>query len=158
MINRGYDGCVSMLNSSNFCESENSGLKCVQEFNFYYTSQSLQLLKVIFPYLHKQAQRNIAVYIKFMELKYTLQNNQRYPYGNRGNTEKLIDNLLDVSTGKERETFASLKTTFETVQKMQETMEMIQMMQEMFPEGTGMFDFESILKEVMPNGPPHMDG
>ena len=42
--------------------------------------------------------------------------------------------------------------------KFKETVEMIQMMQEMCPEGDGTFDFETILKEVMGNGPTNMDG
>lgn len=139
-------------------DTKNTGHKRIQEFNLYYTDHSLQLLKVIFPHLQKQTQKSIAIYIKFMELKYTLENGHKYPYGSNEDNEQLLENLLDVSTGKERETIVSIKNTFDTMTKLKETIEMVQMMQEMCPEGDGAFDFETILKEVMGNGPTNMDG
>ena len=133
-------------------EPDSTGMKQIQQFNFYYTNQQIQLLKVIFPYLSKEIQKTFAIYIKMMELQIALVSNSYYPYHCTGNTSNLINNLLEISTGKEKQTIESIKNTMETMAQIQETMETIRMMQDMFPEGSDMFNFENIMKEVMQNG------
>jgi len=41
-------------------------------FDKYISNQSLQILKLMIPFLPPQNQRMFAVYIKFLELRYTL--------------------------------------------------------------------------------------
>ncbi len=141
------------MNTCNNCNcNRGKGNENIHQFNSYYSSNQLQLLKVIFPHLNSKMQNNLAVYIKFLELKLTLENTYRYPHSCHVETMELLDELLEISTGEERHRIMNMKNTFQNLHQVQETMETIQMMQEMFPEGANIFENEELLKEMFKNG------
>ena len=97
-------------------------------------------------------QGSFAIYIKFLELQYTLQflrlrPQPRIPFskplsadlfsGDNSDTIELLDELLPFSGPEERTRIENMKNMLQNIAKMKEMMEMMEMMKEMFPEGFG---------------------
>ena len=101
----------------------------------------------------KNNQCGFAVYIKLLELQYTLSFLRRHPgmrlmgsgkqlsadffQGDNADTFELLDEMMPFSGPKERARIENIKNMIMNLKKMQEMMEMIQMLQELFPEGMG---------------------
>lgn len=128
-------------------------IETITAFDSLFTTNRIQMLKVLLPRLSPEAQGNFAVYIKFLELQYTMTFLQRRPpvpliahgkplsgnifQGDNTDTIELLDELLPFSGPEERTKIENLKNMLQNMSKMQEMMEMMQMMQELFPEGMG---------------------
>lgn len=52
----------------------------VTAFDALYTTNEIQKLKVLLPYIDPPMQKNLAVYIKYMELQYTMRYVHRHPF------------------------------------------------------------------------------
>lgn len=52
----------------------------VSAFDSLFCSNHIQILKVLLPYTDNQTQKFLAVYIKFLELQYTIDFFQKHPY------------------------------------------------------------------------------
>ena len=52
----------------------------VTAFDALYTTNQIQKLKVLLPYIEPSMQKNMAVYIKYMELQYTMHYVRRHPF------------------------------------------------------------------------------
>ena len=123
----------------------------IAAFDSLFTTNRIQMLKVLLPRLSPEAQGNFAVYIKFLELQYTVTFLQRHPsipllgagtqlsgsifQGDNTDTLDLLEELLPFSGPEERTKIEGMRNMLQNMGKMQEMMEMMQMMQEMFPEG-----------------------
>lgn len=123
----------------------------IAAFDSLFTTNRIQMLKVLLPRLSPEAQGNFAVYIKFLELQYTVTFLQRHPsipllgagkqlsgnlfQGDNADTIDLLDELLPFSGLEERPKIEGMRNMLQNMGKMQEMMEMMQMLQEMFPEG-----------------------
>lgn len=123
----------------------------IAAFDSLFTTNRIQMLKVLLPRLSPEAQGNFAVYIKFLELQYTVTFLQRHPsipllgagkqlsgnlfQGDNADTIELLDELLPFSGPEERTKIEGMRNMLQNMGKMQEMMEMMQMLQEMFPEG-----------------------
>lgn len=111
------------------------------------------MLKILLPWIAPKQQGGFAVYIKLLELQYTLTVLRRHKdmrlFGNGGqlsadffqgdnsDTMALLDELLPFSGPEERAKIEGMKNMMANLKKMQEMMEMMQMLQELFPEGMG---------------------
>lgn len=131
---------------------EEQSTKTITEFDSLFTTNRIQLLKILLPRLAPDQQNVFAVYIKLLELQYTLSLLRRHPtarmmgdrkqlsadfiHGDNSGTMELLDEMLPFSGPKERARIENIKNMIMNLKKMQEMMEMIQMLQEMFPEGT----------------------
>ena len=120
-------------------------------FDSLFTTNRIQMLKVLLPRLSPEAQGNFAVYIKFLELQYTVAFLQRHPsipllgagkqlsgnlfQGDNTDTIELLGELLPFSGPTERTKIEGMMSMLQNMGKIQEMMEMMQMLQEMFPEG-----------------------
>ncbi len=125
----------------------------IAAFDSLFTTNRIQMLKVLLPRLSPEAQGNFAVYIKFLELQYTVAFLQKHPsisltgpgkqlsgnlfQGDNTDTIDLLDELLPFSGAEERTKIEGMRNMLQNMGKMQEMMEMMRMMQEMFPEGMG---------------------
>lgn len=125
----------------------------IAAFDSLFTTNRIQMLKVLLPRLSPEAQGNFAVYIKFLELQYTMGFLQRHPsisltgsgkqlsgslfQGDNADTIELLDELLPFSGPEERTKLEGMRNMLQNMGKMQEMMEMMQMLQEMFPEVMG---------------------
>ena len=49
-------------------------------FDTLYTNNHIQMLKIVMPYFDAQAQGQLAVYIKYLEFRHTLDYFSRAPY------------------------------------------------------------------------------
>ena len=113
-------------------EEQNS--KTITAFDSLFTTNRIQMLKILLPRLAPEQQNGFAVYIKLLELQYTLSFLRRHPgmrlmgggkqlsadffQGDNSGTFELLDEMLPFSGPEERS-------------------RMIQMIQELFPEGMG---------------------
>lgn len=113
-------------------------------FDTLFTTNTIQMLKVLITYLPPSTQKNFAVYIKLMELQYTLSFFQNHPdaslcglpHENASDTAKLFDELLPFCNSSQKEKFLQMKNMMQTLENMQDMMQMMQMMKDLFPEGT----------------------
>ena len=115
----------------------------VTAFDTLFTTNYIQKLKILMPYFDPSMQKNIAVYIKYLELQYTLNFFRHHPSANVSllshessmNYGKLFGEMIPYCTESERSQMENMQNMFRTFEQYKEMMEMIQMMQEMFPEG-----------------------
>lgn len=95
-------------------------------FDEYICNQSLQMMKLMIPFLPPQNQRMFAIYIKFQELQYTLSSFRRMRQCHR-TPEDILHTLKPYLSSADLE-------SFEQMQNMMEMMSMMQEMQEMQDE------------------------
>ncbi len=123
---------------------EEKGVDKVMAFDTLFTTNRIQMFKVLLTYMDPSAQKNLAVYIKLMELQYTISFFKQHPNAtlhslpqeDNSNTSKLCDELLPLCTAEQRGKILQMKNVMQTFENMQGMMEMMQMMKEFFPEGT----------------------
>ena len=131
---------------------DEQGYQTIRAFDSTFTSNRIQMMKILFSHLAPDKQGAFAVYIKLMELQYvfSLLRNPRgihFPgktrlssdffSGENEGTIELLDELLPFSGPAERKRIEDMKNMMQSMKQMRDMMDMIQMMQEMFPEGMG---------------------
>lgn len=130
---------------------EDKGNGIIAAFDSLFTTNKIQMLKVMFSRLSPSSRGHFAVYIKFMELQYTLHYSHThasihfpgpgkplsFSFLDGDNTAALefLDELLPFSGPDESKKIEGFKNMLSSLQQMKEMMDMMQMMQEMFPEG-----------------------
>ena len=115
----------------------------VTAFDALYTTNQIQKLKVLLPYIDPPMQKNLAVYIKYMELQYTMRYVRRHPFQISGcsistdqkpDLQSLCLQLSLYSSPEEirqLEQFRNMLQTMETFQEMSQTFSALQ---EIFPD------------------------
>ena len=115
----------------------------VMAFDALYTTNEIQKLKVLLPYIEPSMQKHLAVYIKYMELQYTMTYVKKHPFQISGcsipskekpDLRSLCRQLSLYSTSEEirqLEQFQNMLQTMETMQEMTQTMSALQ---ELFPD------------------------
>ena len=115
----------------------------VMAFDALYTTNQIQKLKVLLPYIEPSMQKNMAVYIKYMELQYTMRYVRKHPFqisgcsissDQRPDLQSLCLQLSLYSSPeeiKQLEQFRSMIQTMETVQEMSQTFSALK---EIFPD------------------------
>lgn len=117
----------------------------IMAFDTLFTTNRIQMYKILLSYLQPAAQKQFAIYIKFMELQYTISFFQSHPHAalkelpqkEAPSTSQIFDEILPFCDISQRETLNNMKTMLQNFENMQEMMETIQMMKELFPEGIG---------------------
>lgn len=143
---------------------EEKGTSPVTAFDSLFTTNKIQMLKVLLAWIPPSQQGMFAVYIKFLELQHaltllrrpgTLFANSRHLSadffsGDNSDTIELLDELLPYSSQAERSRIDNMKNMLQNMGRMKEMMEMAEMMKEMFPDGFG--------GSENPMGMPPLDG
>lgn len=114
----------------------------VMAFDALYTNNQIQKLKVILPYIEPSMQKNMAVYIKYMELKYTMELCKRHPFQicsapdtkERPDFKKLCRELKIYCTEKEAKQLEQMESMLQTMEMYQEMSQTMSAMQELFPD------------------------
>ncbi len=116
----------------------------VMAFDALFTTNHIQMLKLLLGYLEPPLQGQLAVYIKFLELQYTLSFFRDNPYaslslcqegsGSPGDFDGLLEDMLPFCSAAEKEKLQNMRNMMNNLKNMQEMMEMVQMMQEVSPE------------------------
>lgn len=125
----------------------------VTAFDTLFTTNRIQMYKVLLAYLPPSFQKTLAVYIKLSELYYTLTFFNRHPraslcgsvfsarqdfsYGDSEGFSRLFDDISPYLSPEEQNHFTKIKNMMQSMKNMQEMMEMMEMMKSLFPEGTG---------------------
>lgn len=118
----------------------------VLAFDSLFTTNHIQMLKLLIGYLAPSVQGKMAVYIKFMEFGHTLKMVANHPTisvtpccspADPSGISLLLDEMLPFCRPEEQEQLQGMKNMFQTFENIQGVMEMIDMMKEIAPE---MFD------------------
>lgn len=137
---------------------EENELGSITAFDSLFTTNRIQMMKVLLPYLKPEQQGALAVCIKVMELNYTFAFFKNHPHAlpfrlpQKPDTSKLWDEILPFCGPEERSKVENMRNMMQSMNQMKEMMETMQMMQEMFPEGMDLenMDLSSIM-EMMGN-------
>ena len=114
----------------------------VTTFDTLFTNNQIQKLKILMTYLDRSMQKNMAIYIKYLELQYTMEFFRRFPSANAAplsyesnmDMSKLCGEILPYCDHAERTQIERMQNVLQTFENYKEMMEMFQMMKEMFPE------------------------
>lgn len=118
----------------------------VMAFDALYTTNQIQKLKVLLPYIEPPMQKNLAVYIKYMELQYTMHYVRKHPFQISGcsiSTEQKPDlqslclQLSLYSTPEEIKQLEQLRNMLQTMETFQEMSQTFSALQEIFPDMSG---------------------
>lgn len=117
-------------------------------FDTLFSTNHIQMLKVILPCLDNQTQKTLAVYIKFLELNYTINFYKRNPYPLCGCMEKetspdigkLCGELLPYCTESEKKQLKQILSLFENMEMYKQMMQTMDAMKDIMPDmGTAGF-------------------
>lgn len=124
----------------------------VSAFDSLFTTNKIQMLKVITSRLPPEQQTGFAVCIRLMELQYTLfllrhpsefsispagKLSADFLSGDNADTLELLDELIPYSSAEEQKRIQGMKNMLQNLTKMKEMMSMLDMLKELFPEGFG---------------------
>ena len=108
----------------------------VTAFDTLYTTNHLQMLKILLPHLQADIQPHIAVYIKLNELLFTLRfSKEQHHHIDSVSDEKdvdmqaLISELTPYLNGNEKDMLQKLSSMKENMEKFQQISQMMQMME-----------------------------
>ncbi len=115
----------------------------VSAFDTLFTTNHIQMCKVLMVYLDPPARRTMAVYIKLAELSYTLSFLKKHPFAAlsedacrpKPDIGKICEEVKPYLSPAEQGRLRSVMNTMQSFRNLQDMMEMMQMMQELFPEG-----------------------
>lgn len=124
-----------------------NGQEKIAAFDTLFTNNQIQMLKILLTYMKPTQQKNMAVYIKFMELQYTISFFKIHPSSTLPNFRKeenlnasrLCDEILPLCNPSEQDKINNIKKMMQNFENMQEMMQMVQMMKDLFPEGENPF-------------------
>ncbi|MCM1266381.1 MAG: hypothetical protein NC302_00640 [Bacteroidales bacterium] len=115
----------------------------VMAFDALYTNNQIQKLKVLLPYIEPSMQRHMAVYIKYMELQYTMNLTKRHtatlygcglPTSEKPDLQKLCRELSLYSTPEEIRQLEQIRNVLQTMETVQEMTRTMNAMKEIFPD------------------------
>ncbi len=112
-------------------------------FDTLFTTNHIRMLKAILPYMDNQMQKNMAVYIKFMELRYTLQFLTVHPYPLCGcmphkpehDFSKIFTDILPFCNENEKKQMEQFREIFRSMEMYREISKTMEMMKEFMLEG-----------------------
>ncbi|MBO5292254.1 MAG: hypothetical protein J6B10_03620 [Lachnospiraceae bacterium] len=124
----------------------------VLAFDTLFTTNSIQILKIILPCIPAKIQRHLAVYIKYLELQYTIQYFKIHPvsFGGRllENQTQDIQSILPKLQGylspagkSQLEQLMGMLQTFKTIQEMKSMMDMMNAFSDNNDSASGLGDF-----------------
>lgn len=110
---------------------EHKGPRPMTPFDNLVTPPMLYTLKLMLPYTPAQTQRTLGVYIKFLELRYTLEH--FYGFSSQNSSGSILEGLKDYMGPEEKE----------MMEQMEMMMNMMEMMQNS-PDASGMPDISDM--------------
>ncbi len=115
----------------------------VMAFDALYTTNQIQKLKVLLPYIEPSMQKHLAVYIKYMEFQYTLNYTKKHSAALSGcglsrpekpDLKKLCAELSLYSSPGEIRQLEQIQNIVQTMETVQEVTQTMSAMQEIFPD------------------------
>lgn len=115
----------------------------IAAFDTLYTTNHIQMLKILLPAVGKELSHKLAVYIKYLEFQYTLTLTRKHPSPfslcaeeNTSSVDfcELCDELLPFCSEKDRGMLNNIKNMQNTLKQFKEMEATMSMMKELFPE------------------------
>lgn len=111
---------------------ENQELDPVTAFDTLYTSNQLQMLKIVLPYMQKTMQRFIAIYIKLNELMIAFHfSSGSYPVKRETDMTGMLRYLSPYLSDSEKEMMNQFSSMQENMEQFKQMSQLMQMMNEM---------------------------
>ena len=109
-------------------------------YDTLFTTNHLQMYKILLPYLSSGLQAQLAIYIKYEELVYTVNYLRKHKNGifeetNSPNLDELVESLKPYCSFVEKNTLENIKNMVANLKNAKEMMEMLNMLKELFPDG-----------------------
>lgn len=126
----------------------------IQAFDSLFTNNHIQMYKVLLPYFEPSMQKQIAIYIKYMELQYTLSYFKHHPYAflpkdDKSDATEICREILPFCSYQQKNQLEKIMDLLVNFKNMQEMMETVNMMKEMFPEGFSIGDDGGLPPDMM---------
>ncbi len=120
-------------------------------FDTLYTNNHIQILKVLLPYFDLNAQKRLAILIKFMELRYTMEYFGRQitsAYASRDGLQQpdivgIFEQIKSFCTPSERAMFDQLANMKKSMEMYEEMTNMMQLFSQLMPEGAAAESFHA---------------
>ncbi len=111
-------------------------------FDTLFCTNHIQMLKIMLSYMDNQTQKSMAVYIKFLELNYTIEYFKKHPYPLYGCMEqeasfdvlKMCSELLPYCSESERKQLEQIKGIFQGIEMYKEMSRTMDMMKDFMPD------------------------
>lgn len=111
---------------------ENQEIDPVTAFDTLYTSNQLQMLKIVLPYMQEKMQRFIAIYIKLNELMLAFHfSSGSYPVKRETDMTGMLRYLSPYLSDSEKEMMNQFSSMQENMEQFKQMSQMMQMMNEM---------------------------
>ncbi|NLL77265.1 MAG: hypothetical protein GX235_08460 [Clostridiales bacterium] len=115
----------------------------ITAFDVLFTNNHIQILKIIIPYFDSQMQKQLSIYVKFLELQYTISYYQSRSYELRScaikkeefNINKICSEILPYCTKEEKQKVEQIMGMFRSIDMYKEMSKTFELMKELFPEG-----------------------
>lgn len=123
----------------------------ITAFDSLFTTNHIQILKIVMPYLDTPMRKKMAVYIKYLELQYTLSYYSSHSVELCGcsihptnsaekeefNLSKLCSEILPYCTAREKQSIEQISGMFRSVEMYQEISRTFEMMKNFAPDNGG---------------------
>ncbi len=146
---------------------EKNGHDKITAFDTLFTTNHIQMLKILMPYFEPHMRRQLAVYIKYLELRYALSyfdsaSHELYgcaggygsfhdgdPFGREEfNIGKICSEILPYCTNEEKQKVEQISGLFRSMEMYKEMSQTFEMMKEFMPDFSPDF-----LSNLMPDSP-----
>lgn len=113
----------------------------IQAFDTLFTTNHIQMHKILLPYFEPAMQKQMAVYIKFMEFAYTVSYFKQHPYASMpvektNDTEQICREIFPYCSASEKSNIEKITEMFSTMKNVKEMMDAVNMMKDMFPDAS----------------------
>lgn len=109
----------------------------VLAFDTLFTNNHIKMLKIVMPFFDASMQHYLAVYIKYLELQYTLSYTGNYHFPSSCGSSDVHTLLRDITpycSSQEKSKVKQAEQLLSAMENYQNMMEMMAMMKEIFPE------------------------
>lgn len=118
--------------------------KAVASFDTIYTNNHIRILKVLLPYFDPNSQKKLAIMIKFMELRYTMDYFSRHApafsndpdsFSRQPDIVRIFEQIKNFCTPSERAMFEQLANMKKSMEMYEEMMGMMQLFNQFSDSG-----------------------
>ena len=128
----------------------------IYAFDTIYTTNHIQMLKILLPCLNPPLQKTLALYIKFLELCYTFSFLRAHPYGIKGcgfdkpptDWQLISDEILPFLAPEEAGRFKQMKQAFQMIKQFESMQSMMEKLDGILPESMNLQDiFQNFMSQ-----------
>ena len=121
-------------------------------FDTLFSTNHISMLKIMLPYMDNQIQKSFAIYIKFLELNYTIEFFKRnsapiYSCMEKADSQdmfRLCSELLPYCNDTERKQIEQIKSIFQGMEMYREMSKTMEMMKDFMPGMDNMENFSNL--------------